>query len=1656
MTTEDRKEHEMSPDVALAMVENTWRSLRPRWMDIIGDYAGQELFVLEGDALLEYILDNSLLQLARPGDPSFQLMHAVWLLEKTLHQFVLRDCNFEIVFFETNRHLHLGTESVVNGRLLARSILIRELNNLPVNCHHFQNLDDPDWQNYYEGYRPMFLLSSDGGTSSESTAKTAFLLRIMSHGLPVALLNPIEFKDGVKVMTMIYDQQVNAAQKAAALLILKSLLPVSISAVSNEPTNIVDSKEVIYRASEIFLRSVRDPLSDALLFLYLAHFQLLRKIPLADRAQQLDVNDDLDGRVFYLLVIETISTPHISLEELLGLFRAHFCITNSRQNNSHSVTKNSIESTDGSMLLPFSNPVFEKHLRSVQVTHDTSTAHPEEGVGFLKFGSVFLDDKHWHNSKPIVDEKFRHKSAEWLQKRKLREQQKYMAFMHAAAASLTGASGTVLDKKMIPLVGKRLSDIVRTSSLSTSSKPSKQSRQQAVSKSSKAEQIRASNTAKRDADERKDNSKWWNDQLIMLKTKSITEQINIVQHLLKVRKWISDPKKNDPNVGDDYRVLVARITVEVVRNVGCGKVSVNAAQGKILLEILASLNLTCMIPEGVQLGEDMKQEGSAITATTSKSAGKKKPVGKTAASAPLIKNEEVCLSFIFAPLFQNGKLIHEFMKLREDPIEFQLRCMGEYMVRSLDSRPDPRVDFEPDGWQIEVLDRIDNDESILIVAPTSSGKTFISFAAMERVLRESDDGIVVYVAPTKALVNQVAAEVFARFAKTIPSMNLWAIHTRDYRINDPHNCQILITVPYILSTMLLSPAIAKTFTSRIRRVILDEIHCISEEGAGGVWEQIILMNPAPVIGLSATVGEPERFAGWLKAVEIHSGRKFAFIHHKHRYNALRMFAYTPRLPARPLGPLKEHEPKSGMFAHVHPMSALEVGNSCIPADLALEPRDTLSLWYAMVKAGVPLEPKAKPCEFFARTSSVAIKNVIEYEAYLKTSLIRCLDAPITQAAYQKTIHILANDLRSNVSVTTIDQEAERFYDLFLPLLHDLNAQGWLPAVIFSFDRSVCEKILQKLVEELLKGEAEFKANSTEYQKMMKRVEEEEVLRKARAKKLEAMKRNSKKEESLDIDDDTGLQFDPTAPLAEFSFTGKGLSQKEFEQDIKGLAYLNLPAWVIEGLRRGMGVHHAGMNRRYRTLVENYFRRGVLRVVIATGTLSLGINAPAKTCVFAGDSVYLTALNFRQCAGRAGRRGFDLLGHVVFVGVSLSRIQRLILSRLPKLVATFPLTATLIARIFNLLNGAPGVEYPQKIVEKLLTLPQLSLDNEFGQEQLQHFVRFSIEYLRRVGLLDVQGRPLDLYGMVAYLYQHEPSNFAIAALFNSGALHRLTADIDNHPQETMQNLCLVLAHLFGRVYRSRYKPEILEALIKGSASAIVLPPLPKDIRTVLENHNKSVVTVFTNYCRQYAKQYSSQLGIDDALPWTCRKLTAELAGTSDSRFASTLTSSKTENWSRSAFVATSGHGESYGSVEEIVESSRAGLALPKRAMPSVFAKEDTELQLDAYACDFLRHGSTKVLVRDNGIRAGDCWFLLQDFDITIAAISETLQRLMKVAGNELNDDVEATGFDDIEPDGDEDEAPLPDAPMVGEENLRLLKAVNLLRETFHAKFKAIWA
>lgn len=93
--------------------------------------------------------------------------------------------------------------------------------------------------------------------------------------------------------------------------------------------------------------------------------------------------------------------------------------------------------------------------------------------------------------------------------------------------------------------------------------------------------------------------------------------------------------------------------------------------------------------------------------------------------------------------------------------------------------------------------------------------------------------------------------------------------------------------------------------------------------------------------------------------------------------------------------------------------------------------------------------------------------------------------------------------------------------------------------------------------------------------------------------------------------------------------------------------------IAKMLRHGIGIHHAGLLPKYRVLVEKLAQKGLLKVICGTDTLGVGVNVPIRTVVFTQlfkydgtNSKTLAVRDFKQIAGRAGRRGFDTQGTVI--------------------------------------------------------------------------------------------------------------------------------------------------------------------------------------------------------------------------------------------------------------------------------------------------------------------------------------------------------------------------------------------------------------------------
>lgn len=854
----------------------------------------------------------------------------------------------------------------------------------------------------------------------------------------------------------------------------------------------------------------------------------------------------------------------------------------------------------------------------------------------------------------------------------------------------------------------------------------------------------------------------------------------------------------------------------------------------------------------------------------------------------------------------------------------------------------------------------------------------MQFYAMKQVLRESDEGILVYVAPTKALVNQIAAELQAQYTKRFKyaGKTVWAIHTRDYRINDPQGCQILVTVPHVLQIMLLAPSHAKpsAWSTRVKRIIFDEIHSIGAAEDGVVWEQLLLLSPCPIIALSATVGNPDEFHDWMRSTQEAMGFEMEKVQHPYRYSDLRKFVYQPpkTFSFQPLATddtvgLPSLDGTPGLL-YLHPVASLINESRGMPDDLHLEPRDCLSLWRCMAKYAnekYTLPDSLDPSK--SMPSIVRKVDVIKWESALKALLKEWMGD--TSSPFRQVIDELSLPLRSGSHSTSngtdgqqtnsVSIDSDDLLSTTLPLLSALNSRNALPALLFNYDRTMCEKICQSLMAQLVEHEKVYKANSPKWKKKLsewadwKKAEEKNKFKRPTAKKSknkgddDGASKAELEREAAEMESNPWASFDPEAPLEGFGFSnGKALLPSEFNEIKRRLQWRHVPDWLVDGLRLGIGVHHAGMNRTYRQAVETLFRRGFLKVVVATGTLALGINMPCKTVIFSGDSVFLTALNFRQAAGRAGRRGFDLLGNVVFQNIRQDKVARLVSSRLPDLNGHFPITTSLVLRLFTLLHDSKGSPYAKKAINSLLSQPRLYLGGENFQEQVLHHLRYSIEYLRRQYLIGKDGRPLNFAGTVSHLYYTESSSFAFHCLLKDGFFNKLCANFSlkgKSEERILDTLMLVMAHLFGRRFCRRADQEFVDQVVKRHSSYVFLPKMPADAEKSLRAHNAETLQVFSTYVKTFAEQHSDRLGADRKLP-----LTEVLVGGEPSTGKANFLESLPPATIRSAFVALSGHGDQFETIAELCRTARSGVWLEEAAIPHVALYPD-EAQMPLNAC-----------------------------------------------------------------------------------------------------------
>ena len=171
----------------------------------------------------------------------------------------------------------------------------------------------------------------------------------------------------------------------------------------------------------------------------------------------------------------------------------------------------------------------------------------------------------------------------------------------------------------------------------------------------------------------------------------------------------------------------------------------------------------------------------------------------------------------------------------------------------------PLHDFQK--WCVQA---IVEGNHVLVTAPTGSGKTFGGEFALDHLFSKGKKTI--YCSPIKALSNQK----FYDFTRKYPHIRVGLI-TGDIKTNPDADVlimttEILLNKLYQIKSSRDTPSTAVSFDMNIETelgcVVFDEIHMINDENRGHVWEQSIMLLPKHVqmVGLSATLADPERFA----------------------------------------------------------------------------------------------------------------------------------------------------------------------------------------------------------------------------------------------------------------------------------------------------------------------------------------------------------------------------------------------------------------------------------------------------------------------------------------------------------------------------------------------------------------------------------------------------------------------------------------------------------------------------------------------------------------------------------------------------------------------------------------------------------------------------
>jgi len=580
-----------------------------------------------------------------------------------------------------------------------------------------------------------------------------------------------------------------------------------------------------------------------------------------------------------------------------------------------------------------------------------------------------------------------------------------------------------------------------------------------------------------------------------------------------------------------------------------------------------------------------------------------------------------------------------------------------------------------DSWQLKVLKYIDNGDSVLITAPTSCGKTWLSLYPGIKGKK------VLFLVPTDALVFQVSS-MFAKFA-TIPMMitDDWCYGT---------NTNIVVGTPESIEDKL--PALGNDFDV----VVFDEIHNLNNLNLSQYYERLIkIFADKQILALSATIGDAPKLLKWLQKI---NEKKFKLVTYTTRFLNLQRQLFM-----------------NNKLVKLHPMSCLsltDINRHYLMNNLPMTPYDCVQLYEALYEI---LPDKMNGLDvkevFSGNNRRLSLDNAREYEVLLKNKLLE-----LTESNSTEIIKIL-----DKFKIDDSDNKEANLYALF----KEIKEKNLIPCIVFQQNTSYCKEIYSKLVhyleklEELnypyyydnleyrqkcfLASEKEIKkfratiklpkdiTNPVQFMDDKIETKREELNAKflenyiknidrkiktlqksnADAKIINIQVTNLKKELQEFISNPKLKYIDVFQKHKDFCLNYENPMSAEKIREIKRTIQSKLGINVtytnafMQGLKRGIGIYTKHMPPVYNMTVQRLAQNGELGFVVADERLALGINMPFRSTCILGykDSKTFDTHTYLQMIGRAGRRGKDCEGHNIFANVDWRMLMKSELSEI---------------------------------------------------------------------------------------------------------------------------------------------------------------------------------------------------------------------------------------------------------------------------------------------------------------------------------------------------------------------------------------------------------